>query len=181
MFRHQGGRQYVLKDVLLLNKLNSIPTWSASMTMSSNGNIFRVTSPLWGESTGYQWIPLTKAKDAEFLCFLWSYLNKQGKNNSDAGDLRCHHIHYDVTVMPLLNFEDLVSLYCSYFSHSIIFLILLSFFSMISPAFCMTVDVIPMHQSYLNNRPVFYHTFQERIRDITLAAITGTNKLGPCH
>ena len=31
---------------------------------TSNGNIFRVTGPLWGESTGHRWIPLTKASDA---------------------------------------------------------------------------------------------------------------------
>ena len=30
------------------------------MMTSSNGNIFRVTGPLWGESTGDQWIPLTQ-------------------------------------------------------------------------------------------------------------------------
>ena len=39
---------------------------------SSNGNIFRVTGPLWGESTGDRWIPLTKASDVELWCFLWS-------------------------------------------------------------------------------------------------------------
>ena len=32
---------------------------------SSNGNIFRVTGPLWEESTGHRWIPFTKASDAE--------------------------------------------------------------------------------------------------------------------
>ena len=42
------------------------------MMTSSNGYIFRVTGPLWEESTGDRWIPLTKASDAEFLCFLWS-------------------------------------------------------------------------------------------------------------
>ena len=36
---------------------------------SSNGNIFRVTGPLWGESTGDRWIPPTKASDAELWCF----------------------------------------------------------------------------------------------------------------
>ena len=36
------------------------------MMTSSNGNIFRVTSPLCGEFTG------PKASDAEFWCFLWS-------------------------------------------------------------------------------------------------------------
>ena len=39
--------------------------------MSSNGNIFRVTGPLWGESIDHRWIPLTKSGDVE-RCFLWS-------------------------------------------------------------------------------------------------------------
>ena len=37
-----------------------------------NGNIFRVTGPLWGEFTGHRWIPRTKASGAEIWCFLWS-------------------------------------------------------------------------------------------------------------
>ena len=39
---------------------------------SSNGNIFRVTGPLWGESTGHRWIPLTKVSDTELWCVIWS-------------------------------------------------------------------------------------------------------------
>ena len=42
------------------------------MMTSSNGNIFRVTGHLCGEFTGPQWIPCTKASDAELWCFLWS-------------------------------------------------------------------------------------------------------------
>ena len=42
------------------------------MMTSSNGNIFRVTGPLSGESTRYQWIPLKKTSDTEFWCFIWS-------------------------------------------------------------------------------------------------------------
>ena len=42
------------------------------MMKSSNGNIVRVTGPLWGESTGDWWIPLTKLSDAELWCFHWS-------------------------------------------------------------------------------------------------------------
>ena len=38
------------------------------MMTSSNGNIFRVTGPLCGEFTGHQWIPLTKASEAELWC-----------------------------------------------------------------------------------------------------------------
>ena len=56
-----------------------INTWklplAINMMTSSNGNIFRVTGPLWGEYTGYQWIPLTKAN--KFWCLLWSALNKR--------------------------------------------------------------------------------------------------------
>ena len=42
------------------------------MMTSPIGNIFRVTGHLWGEFTVYQWIPPTKASDAELWCFLWS-------------------------------------------------------------------------------------------------------------
>ena len=63
------------------NVLWSIQTYSVSlitkqnaqnMMTSSNGNIFRVTGPLWGEFTGDRWTPLTKASDAELWCFLSS-------------------------------------------------------------------------------------------------------------
>ena len=42
------------------------------MMTSSNGNIFRVIDPLSGEFTCHRWIPLRKASDVEFWCFLWS-------------------------------------------------------------------------------------------------------------
>ena len=58
-----------------------------SMMTSSNWIIFPVTGPLWGESTGHRWIPFTKASGAA----LWT-------NNRDAGDLRRHGAHCDVTV-----------------------------------------------------------------------------------
>ena len=67
---------------------------------SSNGNIFRVTDPLWWEPTGQRWIPLTKVSDAELWCFLLSSPEQTVEsNNRDAGYLRCHRAHYDVTVM----------------------------------------------------------------------------------
>ena len=52
--------------------IHIIASWSWSMMTSSNGDIFRVTGPLWGEFTGHRWIPLTKASDAELWCSLWS-------------------------------------------------------------------------------------------------------------
>ena len=42
------------------------------MMTSSNGSIFHITGPLWGESAGYRLIPLTKASDMELWCLLWS-------------------------------------------------------------------------------------------------------------
>ena len=38
----------------------------------SNGNILRVTGPLWGETTDYRWIPFTKTSDADLSGFRWS-------------------------------------------------------------------------------------------------------------
>ena len=65
----------------------------------SNGNIFRVTGPLCGEFTGHRWIPLTKTSDTELWCFylICAWINGW-VNNSEAGDLRRHHAHSDVTV-----------------------------------------------------------------------------------
>ena len=77
----------------LVSEMGRHPSVSEHLLMmtSSNGNIFRVTGPLCGEFTGHRWIPLTKASDAE-LWYGWV-------KNRDAGDLRRHRAHYDVTVM----------------------------------------------------------------------------------
>ena len=69
---------------------------------SSNGNIFRVAGPLYGEFTGPRWIPPTKASDTELWCFLWSAPELYGWVNNDvAGDLRRHWAHYDVIIMDM--------------------------------------------------------------------------------
>ena len=52
-----------------------------NMMASSNGNIFRVTGPLWGESIGDRWIPLTNASDADLWCFFDLPLNKRSSKN----------------------------------------------------------------------------------------------------
>ena len=52
---------------------------------SSNGNIFGVTSPLCGEFTGYRWIPITKASDAELRFFFDLRLNKRLIKQSRRG------------------------------------------------------------------------------------------------
>ena len=42
---------------------------AVSMMTSSNGNIIRVTGPLWGKFTGDRWIPLTKPVTGSFDVF----------------------------------------------------------------------------------------------------------------
>ena len=70
------------------------------MMTSSNGNIFRVTGPLEGKSTGHRCILLTKGTGAKLWCFPWSAPEQTVQaNTGDAGDLRRHRTHYDVTVM----------------------------------------------------------------------------------
>ena len=71
-----------------------LPHWQSMMT-SSNGNIFCVTGPLWGEFTGDRWIPLTKASDAE-LSLICARINSK---QSWGWLLRRHRAHYDVMVM----------------------------------------------------------------------------------
>ena len=64
------------------------------MTTSPNGNIFRVTGPLCREFTGHkdQW---RGALMYSLICFWISGWVK----NHEAGDLKRHRVHYDVTVM----------------------------------------------------------------------------------
>ena len=73
-----------------------------AMMASSNRNLFRVIGPLRGESTGHRWIPLTKASDADFFFLSLVCTRTNGlANNRDAGDLRRHRAHYDITVMAI--------------------------------------------------------------------------------
>ena len=51
-----------------ISKTRDVLLYMDIMT-SSNGNIFRVTGHLWGESTGDRWIPLTKASNAHLWYF----------------------------------------------------------------------------------------------------------------
>ena len=67
---------------------------------------FRVTGPLWGESTGHRWIPLHKDqwRGAWIFSVICAWTNGWA-NNRDAGDLRRHRAHYDVTVMLCFPFQ----------------------------------------------------------------------------
>ena len=102
------------------------PWWRHPIMMtSSNGNIFRVTGHLCGEFTGLRWIPRTKASDAELWCFLWAWIN-DWVNNCEAGDLRRHHAHYDVTVMH--DGEDVDIIVCARFCYVLFCFVLFGLF-----------------------------------------------------
>ena len=82
------------------------------MMTSSNGNIFSVIGPLWGEFIGHRWIPLSKASDAELLCLPWFVQTNGWENHRDAGDLRWHHTHYDVPLMAIPHPAHQYAVYC---------------------------------------------------------------------
>ena len=70
------------------------------MMTSSNGNNFRVTGPWWGEFIRSPVNSPHKGQWRGALMFsLISAWTKDWVNNRDAGDLRRHRAHYDVTVM----------------------------------------------------------------------------------
>ena len=73
-------------------------TMQQDMMTSSNGSIFRVTGPLWRESTGHRWISLTKVSNAELWC-CFSCADEQTAEKTDAMLLiwDAHGAHCDVT------------------------------------------------------------------------------------
>ena len=73
-----------------------ISLWKPMMTSSKwNGNIFHVTGPSWGESTGHQWIPhKDQWRGALMFSLICAWINGWA-NNQDAGEtqsrsLWCH-------------------------------------------------------------------------------------------
>ena len=73
-----------------------ISIYFASIMTSSNGIIFHVNVPLWGESTGHWWIPLTEGRWRGLLILLllliwtncWTYTRRLTDNSrSDGGHL----------------------------------------------------------------------------------------------
>ena len=77
-----------------------ILSFDSYMMTSSNGKIFRVTGHLCGEFNGPRWIPLHKGQWRGALMFslICAWINGR-VNNREAGDLRRHRAHYDVSVM----------------------------------------------------------------------------------
>ena len=70
-----------------------------TMMTSSNGYIFHVTGPLCEEFTSPGEFPAQRLVTRNFDVFFDLCLNNGWVNNRDAGDLRSHRAHYDLTVM----------------------------------------------------------------------------------
>ena len=76
--------------------------WRYTMIMmmtSSNGNIFRVTGPLLGNSPVPGEFPSQRPVTRSFMFSLICVWINSWINNSEAGDLRRYRVHYDVIVM----------------------------------------------------------------------------------
>ena len=85
------------------------------MMTSSNGNIFRVTSPLCGEFTGPGEFPTQRPVTRSFDVFFDLRVNKRLNKNREAGDLRRHRGHYDVNVMCCDRFKCRSHIFMSIF------------------------------------------------------------------
>ena len=79
-----------------LTQINCI----GAMVTSSNGNIFCVTGPLCAEFTGHRWInsPHKGQWCEAFAISLICVWPNVWVNNRNAGNLRRHRAHYDVTM-----------------------------------------------------------------------------------
>ena len=76
-------------------------SWNLLCMTSSNGNVFCVTGPLCGDfTTGSPVKSPHKGQWHGALVFslIGAWINSW-VNNWEAGDLRCHRVHYDVTAM----------------------------------------------------------------------------------
>ena len=65
------------QGVCCLYNINGIHFFQTYMMSSSNGNIFRVTDLLWGESTGQRWFPSQRPVTRSFGVFCDLFLNKR--------------------------------------------------------------------------------------------------------
>ena len=82
------------------DKIRHLMKWlNLPMMTSSNGNIFRVTGPLWGNSVVTGEFPARRPVTRSFDVFF--DLHKRWVNTRESGDLRCHRAHYDVIVILL--------------------------------------------------------------------------------
>ena len=76
------------------NCVEVLPWWCNQMEIFSTLLAFCVgNSPVTGE------FPTQRPVIYSFDVFFDLHLNEGWVNNREAGDLRCHHAHYDVTIM----------------------------------------------------------------------------------
>ena len=92
-------KRYAPKRWVELCKNQFIMSMTTVMMTSSNGNIFRVTGPFCGNSP----VPVKSPhkcqwRGALMFSLIYAWIN-DWVNNREAGDLRRHRGHYDVTVM----------------------------------------------------------------------------------
>ena len=75
-----------------------------SMMTSPYENMFRATGPLWGEPqvTTVRFPYRGQRCEALVFSLICAWTNGW-VNNGDAGDLKCHYAHYDVTVVSLVS------------------------------------------------------------------------------
>ena len=101
---HRRG-YYPGSPLNIVRTLNSFEyragVWCSMMT-SSNGTIFRVTGPLWGESPVTGGFPPRRPVTRSFGVFFDLHLNKRLSKQSDAGDLRRYCAHYQSGTKPNL-------------------------------------------------------------------------------
>ena len=71
----------------------------ASMMTSSNGNIFHITGLCEGISPVTGEFPSQRPVTWSFDVFFDQHWTNNSANHQNAGDLRCHHTHYDITVI----------------------------------------------------------------------------------
>ena len=97
-FNFFKSQSHSLRELETLWSIISSSYYSNMMT-SSRGNIFRVTGHLLGDFTGHRWTPLKGQLCGALMFYLICSWINGWVNNGEAGDLRRHCAHYDVTVM----------------------------------------------------------------------------------
>ena len=83
------------------------------MMTSSNGNTFCVTGPLWGNPPAIGGFPSQRPVTQNFDIFFDLWLYKRLSKQTRRQWLRCHHTHYNVTVLTLQGLHHTISSYVS--------------------------------------------------------------------
>ena len=104
-------------DIHMFGDWDLLTHWSIGLFNKK----IRVTGPLWGESTGHRWFPLTKASDAGLWCFLWSPPEQAVKQTIETPVIWDAIALILTTVMTCLELSSSVSDYKQRWILSVIF------------------------------------------------------------